>query len=178
MFLFSLYLGLRLSLQNKPWRTTTSFFVDVVYTIHGCPQKSHWPGTWNTLVLYWYVKNMLFQIFCFFKKCTYIGRYNLNLAKTRTRKPIIIIIMELCVISELEGKASNYSSKPKNGIFYATFPQAANWWRAPPPPPPSSWRRLGTTISTTVRTYYAAAYPNDICSPCKALTSSCSGSAL
>ena len=176
MFLFSLYLGLRLSLQNKPWRTTTSFFVDVVYTIHGCPQKSHWPGTWNTLVLYWYVKNMLFQIFCFFKKCTYIG--TLNLAKTRTRKPIIIIIMVVCVISELEGKASNYSSKPKNGIFYATFPQAANWWRAPPPPP-SSWRRLGTTISTTVRTRtYAAAYPNDICSPCKALTSSCSGSAL
>ena len=124
---------------------------------------------------YWYVKNMLFQIFCFFKKCTYIG--TLNLAKTRKRKPIIIIIM-VCVISELEGKASNYSSKPKNGIFYATFPQAANWWRAPPPPPPSSWRRLGTTISTTVCIYYAAAYPNDICSPCKALTSSGSGSAL
>ena len=121
MFLFSLYLGLRLSLQNKPWRTTTSFFVDVVYTIHGCPQKSHWPGTWNTLVLYWYVKNMLFQIFCFFKKCTYIG--TLNLAKTRTRKPIIIIIMVVVLSLNLKVKQAIIVQSQKMAFFTPHFPK-------------------------------------------------------
>ena len=109
--------------------------------IHGCPQKSHWPAV---VALLTYVllptENTSFDMsnsyfFRYFAQFFYF----LNLANSRAREPIIIII--ICVF-ELEGKASNYSSKPKNGIFYATFPQATNW-RAPPPP--SSWRRLGTT---------------------------------